>query len=328
MESGSYRYLFGPVRSRRLGRSLGIDLVPSKTCTFECPYCQLGGTTSKTLTRREYVPVDQVVAEFGSWLHAGGMADSITLAGSGEPTLHSRFGDILDAVARQTSIRRILLSNGSLFSIGEVRAAAARASVVKGTLSAWDQPSFERVHRPYPTLRFDSFVDGFKRMREEFSEEFWLEVFLIHGVNDHVDQVARIAALAADIRPDRIHLNTAVRPPSQRWVGVVPSDRLEQLADQFHPKAEIIALSRTVAPITPGTVGHGALLSDRIMAVIRRHPATAAELAATLAVENEAIEGALTVLLDTGVAEAEQRGHSRYYSAVRAVDSGDRSPDR
>lgn len=327
MESGAYRYLFGPVRSRRLGRSLGIDLVPLKTCTFECPYCQLGGTTTKTLDRREYVPADEVVAEFESWLSTDGMADSVTLAGSGEPTLHSRFGDLLDAVARRTPIRRVLLSNGSLFSQPAVRAAAAKASVVKGTLSAWDQPSFERLHRPHPTLRFEPFLDGFRRMREEFTGEFWLEVFLVHGVNDHVDQVGRIAALAAEIRPDRIHLNTAIRPPARRWVGVVPAERLEELAALFHPAAEVVAISRAPAPAAPAAAVHGALLTDRVAALIRRHPATAAEIAAALGAEDTAVEGALKVLLDTGAAESEQRGHSRYYSLTPAAGSGDRWRD-
>ena len=323
MDAGTYRYLFGPVRSRRLGRSLGIDLVPVKTCTFECPYCQLGGTTCKTLERREYVPTDAVIAEFGSWLRAGGLADCITLAGSGEPTLHSRFGDILDAIERTTGIRRILLSNGSLFSLPEVRIAALKATVVKGTLSAWDPPSFARIHRPHPGLNFQSFLDGFKRLRKEFRGELWLEVFLIQGVNDRDEQVARIAALARDIRPDRIHLNTAIRPPAERWVGAVPGERLAALAPLFQPHAEVTAAAGAEStPAVPAQAAGGAVLKDRLLGLVRRHPATALELASALGAAADEVEGAMNVLLSSGLVEIEQRGHSRYYTASPAAGSG------
>jgi len=321
MDAGSYRHLFGPVRSRRLGRSLGLDLVPVKTCTFECPYCQLGGTTCKTLERREYVPTAAVIAEFTSWLQSDGLADCVTLAGSGEPTLHSRFGEILDAVERLTHIRRILLSNGSLFSLPEVRAAAVKANVVKGTLSAWDQESFARLHRPHPGLHFQSFFEGFKRLREEFRGEFWLEVFLIQGANDRDEQVARIAALAREIRPNRIHLNTAIRPPTERWVGAVPEERLLQLAAFFQPRAEVASMGSEETP--PATTAHpaGALLKDRIEALIQRHPATASEVGSALGVALDEVEGAMRVLLAAGTVEIEQRGHSLYYTAAPAAGS-------
>ena len=221
-----YQYLFGPVRSRRLGRSLGIDLLPAKTCTFDCPYCQVGRTTFQTVERREYVPVQAVLDEFDRWHAAGGRADYVTLAGSGEPTLHSRFGEILTALRQRAPIPRALLSNGSLFHLPEVRAAACAAEVVKGTLSAWDEESFRRVHRPHASLNFAQHLAGLRALRQELRGAYWIEVFVVPGVNDRPEDMARIAALARSIGPDRVHLNTAVRPPAESAVAPVSAEAL------------------------------------------------------------------------------------------------------
>lgn len=142
-----YQYLFGPVPSRRLGRSLGVDLTPYKTCTLDCVFCQLGRTTKKTVTRQEYVPTDRVLAELEQWLKSDGKADYITLSGSGEPTLHSRFGEVLEFIRANSKIPAVLLSNGMMLYLPEVRAAAAYANVLKVSLSAWDQMSARRGER-------------------------------------------------------------------------------------------------------------------------------------------------------------------------------------
>ena len=139
MKNNRSKHLFGPVPSRRFGRSLGVDLIPFKTCGFDCIFCQLGHTTRKTLKRKEYVPVDQVIEELADWLKTEGQADYITLGGSGEPTLNSEFGRVIDFVRNATTIPVALLTNGSLLSNPEVRVQAAQANVVKVSLSAWDQ---------------------------------------------------------------------------------------------------------------------------------------------------------------------------------------------
>jgi wyosine [tRNA(Phe)-imidazoG37] synthetase (radical SAM superfamily) len=325
--NGHYRHLFGPVRSRRLGRSLGIDLVPFKVCTFDCPYCQVGATTSKTIERREYVPVADVLAEFDRWLTHGGQADHLTLAGAGEPTLHARFGEVLAELAARTPIRRVLLSNGSLFHLPEVRSAARRADVVKGTLSAWDGASFKGVHHPHAGLDFETFLAGLEAMRAGFRGEFWLEVFLVAGMNDAQNQVQRIAALARGIRPDRIHLNTAVRPPRDTAVQAVTLERLTELARLFDPVAEV-ALSRGghARPDTPP--GDGAIVEERLLAMVRRHPCTAADLAVALGVDMAAVERAGGRLVETGALRLEQRAGGAFLVATPTSDSDGRSGGR
>ena len=152
---GDYKYLFGPVPSRRLGRSLGVDLTPHKTCSLDCVFCQLGRTTEKTIARQEYVPTDKVLAELAEWLDRDGQADYITLSGSGEPTLHSGFGKVLEFIRSKSVIPAVLLTNGTMLQLPEVREAAACANVVKISLSAWNQASYEWVNRPHNQLRFE-----------------------------------------------------------------------------------------------------------------------------------------------------------------------------
>lgn len=172
-----YKYLFGPVPSRRLGRSLGVDLTPFKTCSLDCVFCQLGCTTHKTIQRSEYVPVADVQSDIEAWLQTGVKADYITFAGSGEPTLHSGLGEILGFIKEKTPIPTALLSNGTLFSNSEVRSAAQKADLVKLSLSAWDQASFEQVNRPHPDLKFKEVLEGYKVFRDEFKGRLWVEFF-------------------------------------------------------------------------------------------------------------------------------------------------------
>jgi len=235
-----FTYLFGPVPSRRLGRSLGVDLTPRKTCTFDCVFCQLGPTTHKTVQRQAYVPTAAVIAELTQWLHAGGTADYITLAGSGEPTLHADFGAIIQFLRAATTIPVALLTNGSLLGDPAVRAAAAQANVVKASLSAWDQPSFASINRPHAALTCAAVVEGLRQFRTAFSGTLWLEVFIVWGMNSIPMDVQAIARLAQTVHPDLVQLNTAVRPPAEEFVQALPRARLEELAALFDPPAEVI----------------------------------------------------------------------------------------
>lgn len=307
-----YRFLFGPVRSRRLGRSLGIDLVPFKVCTFDCPYCQVGATVTRTLQRGEYVPVSDVLAEFDDWLSHGGQADCLTLAGAGEPTLHSRFGEVLCEIRRRCSIRKVLLSNGSLFHDPAVRASAVHAEVVKATLGAWDQESFEQVHHPCSGLSFDLFLAGLEAMRVEYSGEYWIEVFLVAGVNDADPAVRRIAEMAHGIRPDRIHLNTAVRPPHDTRVRAVPEERMRELAQWFTPVAEVVTSGAGARPAATSPTGMEDL-HGRLLQLIRRHPCTAEEAAVALDVEPSRVVDALDALVAGNEIRVEWQAGKPYY---------------
>ncbi|MEA1945894.1 MAG: radical SAM protein [Thermodesulfobacteriota bacterium] len=305
-----YRYLFGPVPSRRFGRSLGVDLTPYKTCSMDCIFCQLGRTTEKTVARKEYVPTDIVLSELKEWLNKDGRADYITLSGSGEPTLHSRFGEVLEFIRANSKIPAVLLSNGTMLNLLAVRAAAACANVVKVSLSAWNQASYEWVNRPHPQLRFDHLIKGQKDFRAQFKGQLWMEIFLIAGTNSTPANVRKIADLAKEIGPDRIHLNTAVRPPSEDYAAALSEKRMEALTDLFHPTAEIIAEFKAKH------ANHVQADQETIFSMLQRRPCTADQIADVFDMHLNEVSKYLGKLMRTGQICSELKKRAVYYSVV------------
>lgn len=303
----AYRYVFGPVPSRRFGRSLGIDLTPHKTCCLDCVFCQLGRTGQKTLDRKNYVPTAEVVAEVRHWLRTDGKADYLTLSGSGEPTLHASFGEILSFLRRQ-SIPSVLLTNGVLLRLPEVRASAALAHVVKVSLSAWDQKSFEWVNRPHGQLQFETIVDGLKRFRNGYDGQLWMEVFLLAGMNAMPGDVEEIARLCRQIQPDRIHLNTIVRPPAENFAAAVPLAQLEALAGLFEPPARIAADfgSRPSKTMAAGKTD--------ILALLRRRPCTIKQIEAVFGLHINEVSKILGQLMQYDHIRADLKNREVYYT--------------
>jgi len=306
--SESYKYLFGPVPSRRLGRSLGVDLIPFKTCTMNCTFCQLGETPCEVSERGDYVPIQDVFDELDHWKMADGTADHITLAGSGEPTLHSHFGDVFRWVKKQTAIPSVLLTNGSLLHFPEVRREAALADKVKVTLSAWDEASFEQIHRPALGVTFDLLVKGERVFREEYRGELSVEVFIVDGVNSHISNVRKIAEVVESINPDRIDLNTVVRPPAVDGVVASSEEHLQTLARLFGPKARVVASFGQQS----GTISE--VGAEVLLALIRRHPATAIQLAREYNAPLESVFQTLEKMVaQKQVAEEERSGETYYF---------------
>lgn len=305
--SKNYKYLFGPVPSRRLGRSLGVDLIPFKTCTMNCAFCQLGETTCEISERGDYVPMQDVLAELECWKTADGRADHITLAGSGEPTLHSHFGDVLRWVKDHTDIPSVLLTNGALLHFSEVRADAALADKVKVTLSAWDEASFRQIHRPAQGITFDLLVAGERVFRKEYTGELSVEVFVVEGMNSDVSDARKIAALVETINPDRINLNTAVRPPADSEVKPVSPEHLAELAGIFGPKAEVIASFKQQDSVVLEMV------PETLFGLIKRHPATAEQLAQDFSAPIESISQTLESMVAEGRINTETRDGETYY---------------
>lgn len=306
-----YQYIYGPVPSRRFGRSLGIDLMPHKTCCLDCVFCQLGATSCKTLEPQCYVPTNQVIREFENWCQTNGDADYITLSGSGEPTLHADFGKVLAAVKTHYHIPAVLLSNGVLFHRATVREAAGQADIVKVSLSAWDQASFEWINRPHPDLKFEHLLAGQKAFRREFKGQLWLEVFLMQGLNAMPAQVHQIATLAREIAPDRIHLNTVTRPPAESFAMAVTYERLSLLTELFKPRAEIINEYKTHEPRPIGTD------QASIRAILKRRPCTSRQIADVCGLHFYEVTKYLATLMQEKCVRTESRNGAIYY-----VDAG------
>jgi wyosine [tRNA(Phe)-imidazoG37] synthetase (radical SAM superfamily) len=272
------QHAFGPVWSRRLGRSLGIDLVPFKTCTYDCIYCQLGGTTNKTATRLEYVPLDAVIADAAHRLASGPAPDYVTLSGSGEPTLHARVGELIPALRRLTDRPIAVLTNGSLLWDPEVRHSLLKADLVLPSLDAGDESLFQRVNRPLPGLSLEQVVDGLTTFRQQYTGQIWLEVLLLAGLSAVPEQVERIAQYARQIAPDRVQLNTVARPPAEVYAQPAATQTLSRLATRFSGKVEVIAPEREEDPAPAGGTA-SAFREEKLLSLIERRPVTVDDIA-------------------------------------------------
>lgn len=305
------KHLFGPVPSRRFGRSLGVDLTPFKTCSLDCIFCQLGHTTNKTLERREYVPVEKLKRELLAWIHGGGTADYITLAGSGEPTLHSGFGELIDFIHANSDIPVALLTNGTTLYSQEVRKSAAKADVVKVTLSAYDQESFARIHRPCEKATFSRLVNGACAFRMDFKKNLWIEVFLLAGFNSSPEDVRRIAEFVRQVKPDKIHLNTSVRPPSESIAVPLAEGKMSELSRLFEPPAEVVAEFRSDCPIIE-------VKEIDVIEMLRRRPCTAVQIAEAFDMHPNEVSKYVSNLLHKKLICAEGRGVGAFYKAVKS----------
>lgn len=301
------KYLFGPVPSRRLGRSLGIDLTPCKTCSFDCVFCQLGRTTCLTSERAEYVPTSAVIDELNVWLKNDGEADIITFAGSGEPTLHSGIGEIIAHLKKQTRIPVAVLTNGSLLHLPETRQSVSMADIVKVSLSAWNDESMQAINRPAAGLDFSGLINGERQFRQEFSGRLWMEVFALDGINSSPDQMRQIAEIAKTIAPDRIQLNTAVRPPAESFVKAVAGDKLSELCRLFGDNAEVIADFNSAT--SPKVKADEAAIFE----MLQRRPCTAKQIADVFGMHLNEVAKFTGMLLKAGKIASIDRGGDIYY---------------
>lgn len=288
MSTEVYKYIYGPVPSRRLGRSLGIDLVPFKTCTYDCIYCQLGQTTNKTTERRDYVPIDDVMKELEDKLDSGILCDYISLAGSGEPTLHAGIGDLIGKIKTITNIPVTVLTNGSLLHLPEVRKALMCADLVIPSLDVGDEQLFQYVNRPHGSLSFDQMVNGLIDFSRNFKGQVWLEVLLLGGVTGIQSEVEKIASIVKMIHPAKVQLNTVYRPPAEETAFPLTTEQLIALKNIFPVEVEIISsLNQSETPVPEMR----AVTDDDIIALLARRPCTIVDIASGLEMHvNEVIK--------------------------------------
>ncbi len=295
-------YVYGPVPSRRLGQSLGVDPIPFKTCNFNCVYCQLGRTTPLSNERREFFPPADILAEVEAALenHQPGEIDTITLVGQGEPLLAAAVGQLIGKIKALADIPVAVITNGSLLFRPEVRAEINRADVVIPTLDAADEATFRRINRPWPTLKITKIIDGMVKFRKVFDGQLWIEVMLVKGLNDTEVVLAGIAGALRRINPDQVHLNVPLRPPAESWVAIPDNESLMRAT----------AILGEVAPIITPAEGDFGLpgdmpIADAIVEIIRRHPIREANLLKILRRHVEQphqIQHALTALESGGQA--------------------------
>ena len=320
------KYVFGPVPSRRLGQSLGIDTIPLKTCNWNCVYCQLGRTVPLTNERREYFPRDEIIDEVKQALaaHKPGEIDWVTFVGSGEPALHIGLGWLIRKVkeltgtpttsALQGHLPVAVITNGSLLYLPEVREELAAADAVLPTLDAGNARLYRKINRPHPDITFERLVDGLIAFRKEYRGKLWVEVMLARSLNDSEETLREIAAVLKRIRPDEVHINLPTRPPAETWVQ--PSDEegliraqiiLGEIARVVHPAEGSFDLSGFENAV------------DAIVSIITRHPMNETELRRTLEKWKPGqVDKALEELSSSGQAQVVERYGARFWSASPA----------
>jgi wyosine [tRNA(Phe)-imidazoG37] synthetase (radical SAM superfamily) len=305
-------HLFGPVPSRRLGLSLGVDLVPPKTCTFDCLYCEVGRTTHLTRQRRPY-QVQEIIAELADYLaNPSAALDYVTMAGSGEPTLNLGLREIIAAVHRLTDTPVAVLTNGSLFYLQEVRAEVVGADVILPSLDAGREETFQRINRPHPDLSLDLVISGLKALRREYAGQIWLEITMLKQVNDQEEELAALKGLLRELAPDKVQLNTAVRPVADRAAQPLTQAEMEAVARFLGEGTEVVAASRQVSP-------ERLAIKDRdVLDMLARRPMTAGDLAQALGMSLAQVRERLGRLLKSGLVSRDVHRNQDFYRSLVA----------
>ncbi|MBL7226072.1 MAG: radical SAM protein [Desulfobacteraceae bacterium] len=301
-------HVFGPVPSRRLGLSLGVDLIPAKTCTFDCLYCEVGRTTNRTLQRRPYVPVSEVLAQIRQKLLVC-KPDIITLAGSGEPTLHSEIDQVIYGIKEITDARVAVLTNGSLFWDEEIRRRVQGADIIMPTLSSAFDRTFKRIHRPHPELDLGTIVGGLKSLRREYHGQLLLEVVFLSGINDTEEEEEALKDLIDTICPDRIQINTVVRPPSDSRAKSLDRERLEEIKLLFGKNAEVIA--GTPFGNKEGLSGQSSARS--LLDTVKRRPLRAIDIVNSLSLDPDEVDDLIKGLLIKGYIRRQEHSGEIFY---------------
>jgi wyosine [tRNA(Phe)-imidazoG37] synthetase (radical SAM superfamily) len=306
------KYIFGPVPSRRLGRSLGVDLVPYKTCTFDCVYCDLGRTTHKTVSRQSPVSPEEVERELELSLSIlENKPDYITLSGSGEPTLNQNIGEIIHTIKDLTSIPVAVLTNGSLLSDEGVRNELLAADLVLPSLDAVHDVTFQFLNRPHPSLKIDEIISGLIQFRKQYRGQIWLEVVFCRGINDDKEEIQRLKGVIERVQPDRVQLNTPVRPPAEEFAYPLTTGQLEEIRETLGDKAEII--SEFTAPLGEEW---NSLKDTEILNLIKRRPCTTEDISKALGFRIDEVVKHLDHLTKTGSIRYRMYEHHCYYESV------------
>ncbi|MDX9822717.1 MAG: radical SAM protein [Syntrophales bacterium] len=318
MTAGGFRHVYGPVPSRRLGRSIGVDLVPFKTCSYDCIYCQLGRTTRKTVERKEYVPIGEVLSELERKLSEADKPTYISLAGSGEPTLNSGIGDLIAKIKRLTDIPVAVLTNGSLLSDNEVRDALMAADLVLPSLDAGDGRLFRYINRPHEAICFETMVAGIAAFTRRFPGEVWLEVFLLGGVTDISSEIKKIAAGVRRIRPARVQVNTVSRPPAENFAFPLSSDQTIALKDCFPEPVELIGRHEREGAHS-GFSTH--VRDGDIVALLARRPCTLMDVASGLGMHVQEAIKHLEALIAAGKVKTAVAGRRSFYTKKDSAEA-------
>ena len=297
--------VYGPVPSRRLGRSLGVGPIPFKTCDYSCVYCQLGRTTHMTIWRKDFFPREEILNEIKRVIevessHSYKELDFVTFVGEGEPTLCKSLGWLIRKTKEIADIPIAVDTNGSLLYREDVRNDLSQADVVMPSLDAGTAETFRKINRPHRGIVFETVVEGMEKFRQEYGGEIWVEVMLVKGLNDSTEELEAIKSRLSPVEPNRTYINVPIRPPAEPWA--VPPDK-ESIALAHAILRDVNVVDITAEETGEFSIGGFTNPEDAILAIIRRHPMRAEQVIETskkFEVEERDVHDSLTRLEESG----------------------------
>lgn len=306
------KFVFGPVPSRRLGISLGVDLIPHKVCSYDCVYCECGATTKFTAERKEYVSLKQIEKELVSFFEKNPDPEYITLSGSGEPTLNLRFGEVIRFVrCNWPHIPVAVLTNGSLLSSLEVRKDLMEADLILPSLDAASQEVFFRINRPVKGINIEDCIQGLIDFRKEYRKEIWLETLILPGYNDSPDELDMMKNAFLRIKPDRIQINNLDRPGRVEGLQAASHDQLQRIKEYWNlNNTEIIAPAQQRKKIA----SYSSNIEETILGTIRRRPCTLEDLSTVLGIHVNEVNKYLAVLEERGTIRNIRQERGLFYA--------------
>jgi wyosine [tRNA(Phe)-imidazoG37] synthetase (radical SAM superfamily) len=304
-------FVFGPVPSRRLGFSLGVDIIPRKYCNFDCVYCQIGKTTRQGVTRRKFFKTDTIVKEIVNTIQHAETVDFVTFSGSGEPTLNQNLGAMIREVKKNVKTPVAVITNSSLLSLKEVRNDLINADVVLPSLDAASGEMFKRINRPQTNIGIMEIIDGIKSFQKHYAGSIWLEIMLIKGMNDTKEELQKLSDIVNNLNVDKIHLNTVTRPPSESDVGPLDQREMEQVRESFGDKCEIIS-SFEKDGIHQEKEGWAEMLVE----ILKRRALTLHDIIKVTGVRSSQIKTELQNMENKGLIKTYRLGEEIYYISV------------
>ncbi len=312
----SFGFLFGPVPSRRLGLSLGINIIPFKTCSYNCIYCEVGKTTDLTIERRNFFDPEEIEKEFLEGIKRVGKVDFVTFSGSGEPTLNSDIGRLIRFVKRNSPYKVAVLTNGSLLFLEDVRKDLFEADLVIPSLDAARAKTFERINMPHPGLEIEKIIDGIARFREEFKGEIWLEILFVKGVNDSCEELDALAGAVEEIKPHRVQIGTVDRPPAYTHARKVSDKRMMDIYIYLSSRLGRVDL---IGSFNKSNRAFKEDLKRSIVKMINIRPCSKEELAEIFDADKDRLDAVLDELIRLGEAKIVEFGNKRFIAGNKSV---------
>lgn len=306
-----YKYLFGPIPSRRLGMSLGLDLVPKKVCSVDCVYCEVGKTTELSINREDYIKLEDIKAELTHYFENNPSPDYVTITASGEPTLNVHLNEILEFIKEnKNGIPVALITNGTLLYDPKVREAIMLTDLVLPSLDAATEKVFRKINRPHKDLDFGNYIQGLIDFGKEYKGKMWLEVFILPGYNDSEHELAELKKLILKIQPTSVQINTLDRPGTVPNLRGATSEELEKVKDFWQmDNVEIIAKpkkSKIVQSYRKDT-------DSAILETVVRRPCTVEDLTEMLGTPACEIQASLQKLEAEGKIEKMEQERGSFY---------------